>query len=121
MAQSQEKGVLYEEVAARTLEKKGYTILERRYRSRFGEIDLIVRDTDGTLCFEEVKYRSHSDYGTGLEAVDRKKQQKIKKTAMFYLAEHHAFEEKIRFDVISLWPENGKIKGRHIQNAFEYE
>lgn len=100
-----------EEKAAKYLQKKGYAILERNYRCRFGEIDIIAADKN-TLVFVEVKARSGSKYGMGYESVRPDKQAKLTKTAQHYMAEKG--ESLARFDVISI--DDGEIT--HIENAF---
>lgn len=93
-------GTLYEEKAARCLQAAGYEILERNYRCRAGEIDLIAKDHD-FLVFVEVKYRENASMGTPLEAVGKTKQQKIRHSAAWYLAEKGlSFETRCRFDVV---------------------
>ena len=76
-----EIGRKYEEKAAELLEKQGYFILERNYRCKQGEIDLIGKEGE-YLCFIEVKYRSGLSYGSPLEAVTKAKQRKISRTAL---------------------------------------
>ena len=77
-----EIGRKYEEKAAELLEKQGYFILERNYRCKQGEIDLIGKEGE-YLCFIEVKYRSDLSYGSPLEAVTKAKQRKISRTALY--------------------------------------
>ena len=111
-----ETGSDYEEKAAGFLQSCGYTILEKNYRIRTGEIDLIVRDRK-YLVFCEVKYRADKRVDTALEAVDQKKQMKIINTARYYLMRHPSLENLlIRFDVIGI-NRYGHIE--YIQNAFE--
>ena len=101
--------------AAAYLKENGYQILERNFRCRLGEIDLIARD-GSCLVFIEVKYRSSLKDGAPLEAVDRRKQKKIIRVAEYYLCMHpEKTELPCRFDVIGI--EEGEI--RLIQNAFE--
>ena len=112
---NREKGSRYEETAASFLIQNGYEILERNYRRKTGEIDLIVRDRK-YLVFCEVKYRADKRVDTALEAVDQKKQMKIINTARYYLMRHPSLENLlIRFDVIGI-NRYGHIE--HIQNAF---
>lgn len=104
-------GSLGEDMAVRFLESLGVEILERNYRSRFGEIDIIAKE-DNTLLFIEVKYRKNESFGYPLEAVDFAKRQKIKKTARFFLNENHYFNMNIRFDCIGIMGSNiDLIKG----------
>ncbi len=105
----------YEDAAAEYLISRGYTILERNYRNRFGEIDLIARK-GGWLCFVEVKYRSSTHFGWSSEAVNRKKQQTIWKLAKYYIIKHPWSQECfIRFDVAAFM-EDGKLS--YYEGAF---
>ncbi|MDO4961950.1 MAG: YraN family protein [Eubacteriales bacterium] len=78
-------GSKYEDIAARFLEYCGYDIICKNFRCRDGEIDIIARDGD-ILVFAEVKYRSTAAYGFPAEAVNAKKQQKIRAVARQYLS-----------------------------------
>lgn len=109
------KGNFYEQKAAEYLKEKGYQIIERNFRCRYGEIDLIAR-YDGVLVFCEVKYRHSKDTASPLEAVTPGKQQRISKTAFYYLSTH-PYNEDCRFDVIGI--SNDQVS--HIENAFEYK
>ncbi len=95
-------GSRYEALAAAFLERQGLTILERNYRCRQGEIDLIVRD-GRTLVFAEVKYRSSAASGEPAEAVTPAKQRRIREAAGYYLYSHrHGEDAPCRFDVVSI-------------------
>lgn len=107
-------GTSYEIKAEEYLIKKGYKILERNFRNRSGEIDIIAKDGE-YFCFVEVKYRTTNDFGSPLEAVDYRKQNQIRKVAMFYLMKNKLSEwTPCRFDVIGFEGE----KMTHIENAF---
>ncbi len=107
-----------EALALRYLAKKGYTLVERNYRTRLGEIDLIVRDK-GALVFVEVKLRRGTDFGDPLEAVTPRKQARIRRVAELYLAEKGAgVDEEVRFDVVGILLGVGKPKVRHVEDAF---
>ena len=110
------KGSVYEEAAASFLVSKKYEILERNYRRKTGEIDLIAREpSEGRIVFIEVKFRSGSAAGDPSEAVGLRKQQRIYRTAEWFLLERKLPPEtRCRFDVISIL--NGSI--HHIINAF---
>ena len=100
--------------AACFLKTQGYQILERNYRCKKGEIDLIAREGQ-YLVFVEVKYRKDDKKGYPAQAVDQRKQQKIRKSAMIYLKKNHlSFEQQMRFDVVEIL---GK-KIRVIKHAF---
>lgn len=95
-------GSYYEERAAAFLEDKGLRILERNYRCRCGEIDLIAQD-GAYLVFVEVKYRNSTKAGCSLAAVDIRKQAVITKTAQYYLMTHvQSMDHPCRFDVIGI-------------------
>lgn len=116
MTNKRETGARYEQLAAEYLESMGHCILERNFRCRQGEIDLISQDGN-YLVFTEVKYRASSRYGEPLEAVTPKKQHIISKVASYYCMKMHKNDSTpCRFDVIAV--EGEKIT--HIPNAFEY-
>jgi uncharacterized protein (TIGR00252 family) len=98
----QETGRRGEEEAVRFLSKKGVKILERNFRDRNGEIDLIG-EQDGVLLFIEVKYRGSQRFGTPEEAVTPEKQHNICRTALYYLHQTgRTAGTSVRFDVIAL-------------------
>lgn len=99
---NRETGSGYEEQAAACFSRNGYEILERNYRCRAGEIDLIGRD-GRFLVFIEVKFRSSLKAGDPAEAVDQRKQRRIITAARYYLADH-GFDEDTpcRFDVAAV-------------------
>jgi len=107
-------GAEYEKKAVALLLEKGYQILERNYRNRTGEIDIIAKDGE-YICFVEVKFRTNSDFGSPLEAIDWKKQKQIRKVAMYYLM-YHGYHTctPCRFDVIAYEGEDVI----HLENAF---
>lgn len=115
MKNNRKTGATYEEIASVYLEQHGYQILERNFRCREGEIDLICRKMD-TLVFVEVKYRSGSSMGYPEEAVDIRKQKRISRCAFVYLSKKRGTHLQPRFDVIAI--SEGQI--RHYIHAFEY-
>ncbi|NIT14371.1 MAG: YraN family protein, partial [Candidatus Dadabacteria bacterium] len=70
--------------ACKFMKKNGYSVIEKNFRTRYGEIDLIATDGD-TLCFIEVKARSSAEYGSPEEFVTIRKQQRLWKTASLYI------------------------------------
>ena len=112
---NERSGQAGENKACRFLKKEGYTIVEKNFRTRFGEIDIIADDR-GTLCFIEVKSRSYNNYGTPGEFVDRRKIQKIEKTALGYIAKNNIKSADMRFDVVSVNLIDGECN--LIRNAF---
>jgi len=118
-AASPRAGRLGEETAVRHLEAAGYLIIERNYRCRLGEIDIIARDGD-TLCFVEVKARRTSAFGGGLEAVRPSKQKRLRRVASYYLTRFGAPLPPCRFDAAEVWlgPGGGPETVRVIKDAF---
>lgn len=110
------KGILGEEKARDYLESEGYRILDRNFRTKIGEIDIIAMK-DSILAFIEVKARSSIKYGYPYEAVNWKKQNKILKTSLIYIKQNHLSNYQMRYDVIEVYlSENLRIN--HIVNAF---
>ncbi|WP_300279998.1 YraN family protein [Peptacetobacter sp.] len=111
-----EKGRIGENIALKFLIDKGATILERNYWSKFGEIDIIAYFDATEIVFIEVKSRTNCKYGYPAEAVDINKQNKIRKTAEYYIMSNFIEDVSVRFDVIEIYIKDRKIK--HIINAF---
>lgn len=102
MKNNRETGSRFEELAAGYLVTLGYVILERNYRSKAGEIDIIAREGE-TLVFIEVKYRVNLEKGDPAEAVNGPKQRRIRNAARVYLCYHHLGEDiPCRFDVVAI-------------------
>lgn len=105
-----------EEAAACYLRERGYKILHRNYRTPVGEADIIAVDNE-ILVFVEVKTRRGTLFGEPFEAVDSRKQAKIRKIALYYL-KLHKLEKQVRFDVMSIVSANGSHEIQHIVEAF---
>lgn len=110
-----EKGRLGEEIAFKYIVSNGGDVIEKNYRTKMGEIDLIVR-TNNELVFVEVKSRSNINYGYPSESVNYKKKRKIINVAKYYILENSLDNLSIRFDVIEVYFNEKKIN--HIKNAF---
>ncbi|BEU87666.1 YraN family protein [Selenomonas sp. TAMA-11512] len=113
-----------ERLAAQYLERQGFRILERQYRTRTGEIDLIARQ-GAVLVFVEVKTRHPSGYGRGAQSVDRKKQERIARTALIYAQKMGTLHSSMRFDVIEIHlageTDRDSVSISHYENAFEMQ
>ncbi len=103
-----------EEAAARYLEQQGYIILERNFRLRLGEVDIIARDGE-YLVFVEVKTRRTKKFGSPFEAVDVRKQQQIAKVAAAYV---QGQEIPVRFDVVAVYLNGQAVQVEVLKNAF---
>lgn len=110
-----------EELACRELCRRGYTILDRRHRTRAGELDIIASQ-NGTIVFVEVKTRVSNDFGAPADAVTRWKQRRICAMAADYLARKHLAEIPCRFDVVAInYATSDKPMIEIIANAFDYQ
>ena len=90
-----------ESSACDALEKLGYTIIERRYRTRFGEIDVIAND-QGTVVFVEVKTKTDCTFSDPVESVTKQKQRRVVSMAEQYVAYHRLDDTPCRFDVVAI-------------------
>ncbi len=107
-----------EELAAAFLERAGYRILARNYRTRAAELDIVARHHD-QLVFVEVKSRNNQAFGSPFEAITSGKQRKIALGASEYLARETASTQAARFDVVAVSFVDGKPEIEHLPNAFE--
>ena len=116
---SRAEGIQGEAIVARYLREQGYRLAAHGYRSRYGEIDLIAWD-GGVLCFVEVKTRTNLNMALPREYVMPQKQNRLRKTAMMYLAEKR-LDCCARFDVAEVYAEHGFDQARieYIKNAFQ--
>src|SRR4030065_2246295 len=113
-------GINGENLAVTFLKEKGYRIITRNYKSCIGEIDIIARDGN-TIVFIEVKTRATELFGQPFEAVNRKKQHKMKNVALLYMKKYER-NFPARFDVVSIfYRANGMKEIDHIIDAFEVE
>jgi len=109
-----------EDIAKKYLMKQGLVYIESNYHSRFGEIDLIFNDKKD-IVFIEVRYRKNNKYGHSFETIDKKKQNKIIKTAEYYLHKHQLTESvNCRFDVIGIEPKNTKETSSRTQHSINW-
>lgn len=90
-----------EDLAVAALLERGYAILARRYRTRYGEID-IVADDCGTIVFVEVRARATREFGTAAESLTPAKRRKVTAMAVDYLARNRLTSRPCRFDVVTV-------------------
>ena len=121
MVKSKINGAWGEALAAEYLRKKHYKLVAAGFQCRFGEIDLIVSDKK-YLVFVEVKLRRSASFAEAREFVDFRKQERIRTTASFYLAENETTLQP-RFDVIEIYAPEGTATREpvinHLEGAFE--
>lgn len=114
------QGLRFEELAVQFLQRKGFVIVERNFKTKFAEIDIVAKEGE-TLCFVEVRSRSDSRYGTPQATINFRKQEKIIKAASAYLQRMYPRIPMCRFDVIACL---GTIEApvlQYIPNAFGIE
>ncbi len=116
MPNLREIGKKGEKSAELFLKKRGYKIIERNFRTPFGELDLIVKDND-ILVFVEVKTRNSEKFGLPEDAITYKKRLHIIRSAFFYLKRYNLIDSVYRFDVVAVMPS----EIRHYKDAFSGE
>ena len=120
-------GAIGEEAAALLLRKKGYQILERNFRTRWGEIDIIARvkwkGRTLPFVFVEVKTKTGEQYGEPWEMINRNKYQQVKNMAQVYLTKNGLGETACRIDVVGVWLdlEHEVEKIKHWENVTELD
>lgn len=106
-----------EEEALVYLKNQGLTLVERNYRCRMGEIDLIMEEGN-RLVFVEVRYRADPRYGSALESVQGRKRARLIAAATHYLTIGRLFDRPTRFDVIGLSPAGAQLSLQWVKDAF---
>lgn len=115
---SRRRGDLGEDAAARYLESRGFRVLERNWRYKQWELDLICRDGD-TVVFVEVKTRAATTMGIPADALTRKKQVRLVKAASQYLTKNDLWDEPCRFDLASVIDTGYSMDVDYFEDAFD--
>ncbi len=111
-------GELGERIAARWLERSGWRVLARRFRAGRRDIDLVV-EREGLVAFVEVKARTGEAFGDPVEAVHRRKQRSLSKSAQTWIVRHGRLGEQYRFDVVGVLLRDKRVFVRHVAGAFD--
>jgi putative endonuclease len=111
-------GKLGEDLACDELRRRGYSILDRRYRTRCGELDIVASD-GGVIVFVEVKARSTGNFGTPLESITRQKRRRVSRMAASYLFAKRLSGTACRFDVATVMPDPPGFRVEIVQSAFD--
>lgn len=111
-------GVLGERIAERWLQRSGWRVLQRRFRSGHRDIDLVV-EREGTVVFVEVKARRRGTFGAPVEAVNWRKQKELTKSAQVWIDRHGREAEVYRFDVVGVLVQGDRVRVRHVEDAFQ--
>ena len=109
-----------EDLACEELQRRGYAILDRRFRTRCGELDIVARDGD-VIVFVEVKARSDRNFGDPFEAVTWQKRRRLSQMATLYLFERRLVGVPCRFDVVSVIEKRKDVKVEVLHHAFDLE
>ena len=117
MSEKQSLGIFGENKACNYLIKHNYKIIERNFKCKHGEIDIIAKDlSKSELVFIEVKTRSSLKYGIPAQAINSYKKKHLIYAARNYILKHQVnFDTFVRFDVIEIFANNYKFKLHHIQ------
>ena len=117
---TQQRGDAAEAQARQYLEQHGLRLLAQNWRSRVGELDLVMLDAD-TVVFVEVRYRRHSAWGGAAESVDARKREKLSRAAQHFLQQEARWAKyPCRFDVIAITADSqAPAQLDWIQNAFD--
>ncbi len=118
LSRQQQFGEKGESIAERHLKRRGYKILEKNYRTKVGEIDIIAKEKN-TIVFVEVKTRRSWQFGNPKGAVTPAKQRKISMVALHYLKTMDRSNARARFDVVAITASRDKPQIEIIKNAFE--
>ncbi len=110
-------GELGERIAERWLRRRGWRVVQRRFRSGHRDIDLVV-EQDGVVAFVEVKARRGAEFGGPVAAVNWRKQRELGRSARVWVDRHGRAEEAYRFDVIGILVTGDRVRIRHVPNAF---
>ena len=108
-----------EDAAAERLRQGGYAILDRQWRCRLGELDIVARSPEGMLCFVEVKRRGRGAIGLPREAVTPAKRKRLRLAAQAYLTARDLEDAPARFDVAEVYEEtDGALRVEYLEDAF---
>jgi putative endonuclease len=110
-------GELGERIAERWLRRRGWKVVQRRFRSGHRDIDLVV-ERDGTVAFVEVKARRGAEFGGPVQAVNYRKRRQLERSAYVWIDRHGREAESYRFDVIGVLLNGADVRVCHVENAF---
>jgi len=110
-------GELGERIAERWLRRRGWRVVQRRFRNGRRDIDLVV-ERDGTVAFVEVKARRGAEFGGPVRAVNHRKRKELERSALIWIDRHGQEAESYRFDVIGVLLDGAEVRVCHVENAF---
>jgi putative endonuclease len=110
-------GELGERIAERWLRRRGWRVIQRRFRTGHRDIDLVV-ERDGIVAFVEVKARKGPEFGGPIRAVNYRKRKELQRSAMVWIDRHGQSAEFYRFDVVGVLVDGAEVRVCHVENAF---
>jgi putative endonuclease len=110
-------GELGERIAERWLRRRGWKVVQRRFRNGHRDIDLVV-ERDGTVAFVEVKARRGAEFGGPVQAVNHRKRKQLERSALVWIDRHGREAESYRFDVVGVLLDGAEVRICHVENAF---
>ena len=110
-------GELGERIAERWLRRRGWRVVQRRFRSGHRDIDLVV-EREGMVAFVEVKARRGIEFGGPVQAVSWRKQRQLERSALVWIDRHGREAEHYRFDVVGVLLKGSDVRVCHVENAF---
>ena len=110
-------GELGERIAERWLLRRGWRVVQRRFRNGHRDIDLVV-ERDGIVAFVEVKARKGAEFGGPVQAVDHRKRKQLERSALVWIDRHGRQAESYRFDVVGVLLSGATVRVCHVENAF---
>lgn len=111
-------GELGERIAERWLLRRGWRVVQRRFRNGHRDIDLVV-ERDGVVAFVEVKARKGADFGGPVQAVTHRKRKQLERSALVWVDRHGREAESYRFDVVGVLLNGASVRVCHVENAFQ--
>ncbi|HMC56861.1 MAG TPA: YraN family protein [Gemmatimonadaceae bacterium] len=110
-------GELGERIAERWLTRRGWRVIQRRFRNGHRDIDLVV-ERDGTVAFVEVKARRGDEFGGPVQAVNYRKRKQLERSALVWIDRNGRLADSYRFDVIGVLVDGAVVRVCHVENAF---
>lgn len=110
-------GALGERIAERWLRRRGWRVVQRRFRNGHRDIDLVV-EREGTVAFVEVKARRGAEFGGPVQAVNWRKRKELQRSAKVWIDRNGREAENYRFDVVGVLVHGAEVRICHVENAF---
>ena len=110
-------GALGERIAERWLRRRGWRVMQRRFRNGRRDIDLVI-EREGTVAFVEVKARRGPEFGGPVQAVNWRKRRELQRSAKVWIDRNGRDADTYRFDVVGVLVDGADVRVCHVENAF---